>query len=187
MIRGITGYGEGNGPFISIHDGFIGLSQWAGFLPNSDRIAIDTHPYFAFNGGTNTAPINVGTGSNAGGVWPSQACQSWAAGINQRCVFPVLPWLNPDRLTWRGNSQSAFGVTIAGEFSNGYNDCGLFLHGVGGTATYGGDCSVWEDASTWDQPTKDGVLQFALASMDALQDWFFWTWKVCLSTVSEYT
>ena len=35
MIRGITGYGAGNGPFISIHDGFEGTASWAGFLPGS--------------------------------------------------------------------------------------------------------------------------------------------------------
>lgn len=40
MIRGITGIGEGKGPYISIHDGFIGISKWAGFLPNSDRIIL---------------------------------------------------------------------------------------------------------------------------------------------------
>lgn len=25
---------------------------------------------------------------------------------------------------------------------------------------------------------KDGLMEFTLASMDALQNWFFWTWKV---------
>lgn len=84
MIRGITGLGAGNGPFISIHDGFDGLSQWADFLPGSDRINLDTHPYFAFNGQANDAPINTGVGSNAGGTWPQMACQSWAPGINTR-------------------------------------------------------------------------------------------------------
>lgn len=39
-IRGITGYGEGHGPYISIHDGFVGLSQWSGFLTGSDRILL---------------------------------------------------------------------------------------------------------------------------------------------------
>ena len=85
-MRGITGYGEGNGPFISIHDGFAGLSSWSGFLPQSDRIALDTHPYFAFDGSSNTAPIDTGTGPNAGGTWPTAACQGWAESINARCV-----------------------------------------------------------------------------------------------------
>ena len=41
-IRGITGIGEGNGPMIAMHDGFAGVSNWAGFLAGSDRIALGT-------------------------------------------------------------------------------------------------------------------------------------------------
>lgn len=40
MIRNITGIGEGHGPFIAIHDGFMGTAYWAGFLQGSDRIAL---------------------------------------------------------------------------------------------------------------------------------------------------
>ncbi|KAJ7624672.1 glycoside hydrolase superfamily [Roridomyces roridus] len=159
MIRGITGYGEGNGPYISIHDGFDGVPNWAGFLQGSDRIILDTHPYFAFDGSPNDAPIATGTDpSNAGGIWPKQACNAWGPSIN--------------------TSRTAFGVTIAGEFSNGYNDCGLFLNGISATARYGGDCSVWQDSTNWNVTVKAGLMQFALASMDAMQDWFFWTWKI---------
>ncbi|KAJ7182204.1 glycoside hydrolase family 5 protein [Mycena crocata] len=159
MIRGITGYGEGNGPYISIHDGFDGVASWAGFLPGSDRIILDTHPYFAFDGQPNDAPFATSTDpEQAGGIWPKQACNAWGPSIN--------------------TSRSAFGVTVAGEFSNGYNDCGLYLTGVNGTAHYGGDCSLWEDSTNWNETVKAGVLQFALASMDATQDWFFWTWKI---------
>lgn len=87
MIRDITGLGEGNGPYIAIHDGFIGLPQWANFLPGSDRIALDTHPYFAFDGEPNTAPLigNDGLGEQ-GGVWPLQACNTFGPGINTRSV-----------------------------------------------------------------------------------------------------
>ncbi|KAF8173134.1 glycoside hydrolase superfamily [Mycena galopus ATCC 62051] len=158
MIRGITGYGAGNGPFISIHDGFDGVPSWAGFLAGSDRIMLDTHPYFAFDQQPNDAPIATGTGLQAGGIWPGQACNAWGPSIN--------------------TSRSAFGVTIAGEFSNGYNDCGLYLTGVNGTHSYGGDCDLWEDASTWNATVTAGVSLYALASMDALRDWFFWTWKI---------
>ncbi|KAJ7448821.1 hypothetical protein B0H11DRAFT_2332812 [Mycena galericulata] len=61
MIRSITGYGAGNGPFISIHDGFLNVAAWAGFLPGSDRIILDTHPYFAFDQQPNDAPIATST------------------------------------------------------------------------------------------------------------------------------
>lgn len=86
MIRDITGIGAGHGPFISIHDGFIGISNWAGFLPNSDRIILDTHPYFAFDNQPNDSPIvapEAGDGA-PGGIWPAQACQAWGPGQNTR-------------------------------------------------------------------------------------------------------
>ncbi|KAJ6528287.1 glycoside hydrolase family 5 protein [Mycena vulgaris] len=159
MIRGITGYGAGNGPFMSIHDGFQGVASWAGFLPGSDRVILDTHPYFAFDQQPNDAPIATSEdAATAGGTWPASACSAWGGSINA--------------------SRTAFGVTVAGEFSNGYNDCGLYLTGVNGSQHYGGDCALWEDSSTWNASVKAGVREFALASMDAMQDWFFWTWKI---------
>ena len=84
MIRNITGYGDGNGPYIAIHDGFQVLSSWAGFLEGSDRIILDTHRYLAFDGQPNTAPIATGTGLAAGGVWPKVACSAWGSAINAR-------------------------------------------------------------------------------------------------------
>ncbi|OCB90963.1 glycoside hydrolase [Sanghuangporus baumii] len=142
MMRNITGIGEGNGPFLSLHDGFLGLTEWADFLPGADRVNLDVHPYFAFNGEANTDPIDE---------WVARPCTSWGSMVN--------------------NSQSTFGVTVAGEFSNAINDCGLYLNGVTNSHTYGGDCSDWEDASQWDDATKEGLRTFALASFDSLQNW----------------
>ena len=75
--------------------------------------------------------------------------------------------------------MAAFGLTTAGEFSNAVTDCGLFLNGVGlGTRYEGtytgawpavGNCSTWTDYQNYDNTTKADILQFALASMDALQ------------------
>ncbi|EEB99346.1 hypothetical protein MPER_00991, partial [Moniliophthora perniciosa FA553] len=112
MIRGITGIGEGKGPYVSIHDGFGDVNSWNGFLPGSDRFMMDSHPYFAFSGDANNAPIATGSGLQAGGPWPLQACNAWGPSLNR--------------------SRTGFGVTIAGEFNNGYNDCGLFLKSVPG-------------------------------------------------------
>ncbi|KAI5120174.1 hypothetical protein M0805_008440 [Coniferiporia weirii] len=148
IVRNITGIGQGNGPFISIHDGFQSLSDWANFFPGSDRINLDTHPYFAF-GGQSTDPI---------GLWPAKACNAWGLTMN--------------------TSQTAFGVTVAGEFSNGINDCGFYLNGVGSVPGFPGNCTFWMDSTQWNQTIIDGLRDFALASMDALQNWFFWTWKV---------
>ncbi|KAG6382083.1 glycoside hydrolase family 5 protein [Boletus reticuloceps] len=165
MIRDITGVGEGHGAYIAIHDGFQGVASWAGFLQGSDRIILDTHPYFAFNGNSNTQPIATGTGLQAGGIWPTTACDAWADSMNA--------------------SQTAFGVTIAGEFSNGYNPCGLFLTGTTGTSSFGPSCSLFLDSSQWNQTLKDGLMEFTLASMDALQNWFYWTWKIGNSSTTN--
>lgn len=79
---------------------------------------------------------------------------------------------------YRLHSRNNFGVAIAGEFSNAINDCGTYVRGVANGPSYGGDCSTFLDASTWSDNMKNGFLNFQLASMDALGDWFFWTWKV---------
>ncbi|KAH9856792.1 glycoside hydrolase [Lenzites betulinus] len=173
MVRGITGTGAGNGPMIAFHDGFSGPGGWAGFLAGSDRVALDTHPYFAFNGKPNREPINItaigGDGQELGGQWPQDACTSWAGMMN--------------------DSRTAFGVTFAGEFSNAINDCGLYVNGVNDdsadVAAYGPGCPYWEDASQWSDEQKQGLLNFALASMDALGDWFFWTWKIGPSSTTN--
>ncbi|KAH9925883.1 glycoside hydrolase [Epithele typhae] len=171
-IRGITGTGAGNGPLIAMHDGFAGTSSWAGFLAGADRLALDTHPYFAFNGNANRQPVNVSaTGNSAimGGQWPLQACNAWGSGMN--------------------TSRSAFGITVAGEFSNAFNDCGLFVRGItstgaGNPAMYGDGCDYWSNTANWSDADKAGVKAFALASMDALGDYFFWTWKIGNSSAS---
>jgi aryl-phospho-beta-D-glucosidase BglC (GH1 family) len=133
---------------ISFHDGFAGATQWAGFLPGADRIALDLHPYLCFATQTNSPMSSL----------VNDPCTSWGGGINQ--------------------SMSAFGLTAAGEFSNAINDCGLYVNGVGlgtryegtypGTWPKVGDCSSWDDYTTWNQTLKDSTKQFALASMDAL-------------------
>ncbi|KAF9008570.1 glycoside hydrolase [Hymenopellis radicata] len=165
MIRGITGVGEGKGFYISIHDGFEpNGTRWDAFLAGSDRVVLDRHPYTSFSGSTFEDPIATGTGADAGGVWVGTAC-GWATEIVRL--------------------SGTFGFTYAGEWSNGYNDCGLFLTGVGGTHSYADDCGAWEDATTWDDSTKAGVAAFNAAQMDALKDFFFWTWKIGNSTAGS--
>ncbi|KAI0090587.1 glycoside hydrolase superfamily [Irpex rosettiformis] len=160
LIRSITGIGKG--PVMTIHDGFRSLSTWAGVLDGSDRVALDNHPYFAFDGQPNTDPIDVqadgGDSTMMGGVWPKQACNAWGANLN--------------------TSRNNFGITVAGEFSNAINDCGLFVRGVGNGPVFGGSCTVFNNVDQWTPAMKNGFQNFILASMDALQDYFFWTWKI---------
>ncbi|KAF8630431.1 hypothetical protein AX15_002978, partial [Amanita polypyramis BW_CC] len=164
IVRQASGIGEGMGPYISIHDGFSPRDKWYNFIPNGDRISIDSHPYVCF-GIQSDAPI---------GAFAQTPCNQWADVVNA--------------------SMGGFGLTTAGEFSNAINDCGLYVNGVNigtryegtypGTATKTGDCAPWLAWQNWDQPLRAGLKQFALASMDALQNYFFWTWKIGNSSVT---
>jgi glucan 1,3-beta-glucosidase len=177
MIRGITGFGEGNGPYIAIHDGF-NLGLWAGFLPGSDRIALDTHPYLAFDGSTNSAPIVTDDGlGEPGGTWPSQAC-AWGSTVNQRSDLFGLFWTNQTLIAFH-SSQTTFGLTVSGEFSSSYVDCGLFVSGVGVNTTNEGDCLPFVQWQNFNATFKQGIMDFTMAEMDSLHNWWFWTWKVC--------
>ena len=159
IIRSAGGTGQGNGPYISLHDAFFPRSSWANVIPNADRLTLDSHPYLCFNG-QSSAPMSS---------YATTPCTTWGGVVN--------------------TSMSAFGLTNAGEFSNAVTDCGLFLNGVNlGTRYEGtypgnwpvvGDCSVWTDWQNYDSATKQAIHQFALASMDALQ--------VRLGSVSMFT
>lgn len=135
---------------MSYHDGFLGLSEWAGFLPNADRIALDDHPYLCFDS-QSAAPMSS---------YAQTPCDTWASNFN--------------------TSMGAFGLTGAGEFSNAVTDCGLWVNGVGlgtryeGNYTGGnwpviGSCTPWNDWQSWNTTMKTDIMNFALASMDALQ------------------
>ncbi|KAF9265121.1 glycoside hydrolase [Marasmius fiardii PR-910] len=163
VIREASGTGEG--PWISFHDAMLGKDKWIGFLPGADRIAIDSHPYAAFDDVQTDAQWDSRTGT---------PCQ-WGREFNQ--------------------SMAAFGLSVAGEWSNAINDCGLWLNGIpegtryDGTYTAGkttavGSCDKWTDWQNFSDDTKARLKTFALASMDGLQNYFFWTWKIGASLKS---
>ncbi|KIS66378.1 uncharacterized protein UMAG_10211 [Mycosarcoma maydis] len=161
-LRAITGTGAGNGPYITIHDGFLPLNSWQGFLSGGDRIAWDTHPYLCF-AEQNTDPWDVQI---------LKPCQQFTSLLD--------------------NARSNMGVAMGGEMSLAINDCGLFLNGVGQGTRYDGtyrgpvsgnfprmgSCQPFDDYENYSSSTKQGLRRFALTSMDSLQDFFFWTWKI---------
>ncbi|KAF9532305.1 exo-beta-1,3-glucanase [Crepidotus variabilis] len=159
IIRQAGGTGEGNGPYVSIHDGFFPRSDWVDIFPNADRMSIDTHPYLAFNE-QSASPLSS---------FVQTPCTSWGNLVN--------------------TSMGAFGLTTAGEWSLAVNDCGLFLNNVGagtryeGTYTPGtfpkmGSCTPYTDWQNFDADMKSNFKKLALSTMDALQNYFFWTWKI---------
>ncbi|GAA95847.1 glycoside hydrolase family 5 protein [Mixia osmundae IAM 14324] len=168
LVRSITGTGEGSGPLLVMHDAFVASSDWVGFLSGADRLGLDRHPYLAFSNLQNN-PLQYEA---------TVPCQQWAAGLTA--------------------SNEAFGLSIAGEYSLAINDCGKWVNNVGfgsrldgtypnatdPTSTYIASCDPWNDYTTWNQTTKQGLQLFALASMSSLQNSFFWTWKVSKSIVT---
>jgi glucan 1,3-beta-glucosidase len=115
MIRGnVTGTGAGHGPVITLHDGFIGLQAWNGYMRGADRVAYDVHPYIAF-----TPPYTTDVGSGALAI---ATCNNFQANIDA--------------------SQAQNGITVAGEWSLALNDCGLFLNRVGAGVRYDGSYHV---------------------------------------------
>jgi glucan 1,3-beta-glucosidase len=79
-------------------------------------------------------------------------------------------------------SSKAFGVTLGGEFSTAINDCGLWLSGIGSQSS-NPQCPTWDNWAAYNTSTIAGLKQVTLASMDALQNFFFWTWKIGNSTI----
>ena len=157
LVREASGVGEGKGPYISYHDGFLSRDQWANFLPNADRISLDSHPYLCFGPQSSAAMSTYAT----------TPCSSWGGSVN--------------------TSMAAFGLTNAGEFSNAVTDCGLWVNGVGqgtrydGTYTAGtwpnvGNCNQWTNWQNYDAGTKSDIQNFAMSSMDALQVRIFFIW-----------
>jgi len=47
-----------------------------------------------------------------------------------------------------------------------------------------GSCEQWTNWQGYSGATKGQIKVFAEASMDALQNWFFWTWKIGNSSIS---
>jgi glucan 1,3-beta-glucosidase len=110
MIHNISGNGAGHGPYMSMHDGeiissfcdvshpifcsgFQSLSAWANYMPGSDRLILDSHPYLCFVE-IDPAPLSQQL---------TKPCQMWGALFN--------------------SSLAAFGITVAGEWSLSFNDC----------------------------------------------------------------
>ena len=103
-------------------------------------------------------------------------------------LHPVrLDSLTARPCTWAAavnTSRSATGVTIGGEFSGATTDCGFWLNGITAETGASGSimtCGDWDDYRKWDATKKADIKKIVLASMDAIQDFFFWTWKIGVS------
>ncbi|OWZ33521.1 glucan 1,3-beta-glucosidase [Cryptococcus neoformans AD2-60a] len=163
IIRDITGIGSGNGPMLSMHDGFLGVTAWYGDLAGADRMMLDQHTYMVFQDQPQGTLDTLKT----------MPCQWWASSTN--------------------TTSQQWGPNTAGEWSAAWNDCGKWVNNVGSGSRYDGtydgyankatgSCDYWNDYTQWNQSTIDALNHFVSGSMDALQNFFFWTWKIGNST-----
>ncbi|KAJ7261309.1 glycoside hydrolase superfamily [Mycena haematopus] len=83
----------------------------------------------------------------------AQPCQSWGQLFN--------------------DTMADFGFIVAGEWRHALR--GTF---PGGFPSLGNCTTDWLNWQEWDAATKASYMTFAQSSMDALQNWFFWTWKI---------
>ena len=96
-----------------IHDGFVGLPTWDGFLEGADRLAIESHFYFAFS------PTMFYTPFESYITFP---CTYWAAGFNTSILdFGITSggeWSLASKL-----SRNACCVPNAAELSSPLSSC----------------------------------------------------------------
>lgn len=168
MLRFIGGTGEGNGPFMVIHDGFSASTGWGGFLSGADRLGLDTHTYMCF-GAQNVDSVAANS---------AKPCQQWATVAN--------------------STSTSFGLSMTGEFSLAINDCGLFVNNVGAGTRYEGtfpnaanpdpqfkrlgSCTQWLDDGLWTSEIKSAFADLTQTQQDVMRNSFFWTWKIGNST-----
>ncbi|KAG0378581.1 hypothetical protein BGX24_003424 [Mortierella sp. AD032] len=156
--------GPGKGPWAIIHDGFLGLEAFGGFMPKSDRLMLDAHQYIMFNEGlmslNQTAQLKF-------------ACQTWGSSST--------------------TSTKTFGPSMVGEFSVAVNDCAIYLNGINSgyrwDGTFGGNgyrhspdstCTGENDVSSYTAEYKTFLKQFFLAQVEAFEQgsgWFYWNFK----------
>ncbi|KAG9033593.1 hypothetical protein FS837_002422, partial [Tulasnella sp. UAMH 9824] len=163
MIRAITGTGKGKGPFIAIHDSFLGLAPWKDLLPGHDRLALDTQKYLL--GTIDRTPLTNQI---------DKPCQLWAAEMNSS-------WTNFGVSMVGGFSLA---VNDCGLWVNGLRMGTRWEGTLGGGDGVKGDCAEWTDWERWGQVTKDNFKAFAFRNFDAFGHWFFYTWKIGASSVT---
>ncbi|KAF8956533.1 glycoside hydrolase superfamily [Flammula alnicola] len=116
--------------------------------------------------------IAIHEGFQGPAIWEGFLAGADRLALDQHPYLAFMGDTSPGWAIATNRSQSVFGVTLGGEFSAAINNCGLCSP----------DCSTWDNWSAYSSDTVAGLKNVALASMDALQNFFFWTWKIGNST-----
>ncbi|KAF9108672.1 hypothetical protein BGX27_008256 [Mortierella sp. AM989] len=176
-MRNVTGTSQG--PWGILHDGFIGMQSWEGFMPTADRLALDIHQYIIFNRDlirlSHAEQVNL-------------PCKIWSKDLQR--------------------SSLNFGPTVVGEFSSAANDCATYLNGVGVGYRWDGtfrsedegipaeeaacqplvnghipghcSCESQNNVSYYTPEYRQFLSDFTQTQMDAFEQgmgWFYWNFK----------
>ncbi|KAF2398769.1 glycoside hydrolase [Trichodelitschia bisporula] len=160
-------------------DGFMGLDNWQGKMGQYKNLLLDVHQYTIFNNDlislSHSEKLNF-------------ACGGWTAQMKRSM-----------------STQTGFGPTMCGEWSQADTDCAQYINNVGmgsrweGTLNTGNattqvlspqcptrnnpTCQCTEanaDPNKYSAAYKQWLLQFAEAQMESFEygwGWFYWTWK----------
>lgn len=158
IVRNASQTGAGHGPFISYHDGFMGLSSWSGFMQGGDRVAWDLHPYVCFVPPFGDRKQLIASACNGFQANTDQGLQQF--GVTMAGEWSLAP--NDCGLFLNGPFQ---GVRYDGTFSSG-------------DFKKQGDCEPFDDWLSYSNATKQDMLNGAIAQMQSFRNFFFWTWKI---------
>jgi glucan 1,3-beta-glucosidase len=170
--------GNGYDGLIVIGDGFLGLENWKGLLLGETNVVLDAHQYVIFN------------------------TEQIVLAHHDKLKFACAGWTSQAKLSM--NTNTGFGPTIFGEWSQADTDCAEYLNNVGvgsrweGTLnmvdTPGGStsgsvltptcptdnnprCSCTQanaDSSSYSDSYRQWLKMFAEAQMDSFE--YGWGW-----------
>ncbi|KAF9357614.1 hypothetical protein BGX26_003405 [Mortierella sp. AD094] len=189
VMRSVTGAGQG--PWGILHDGFLGMQSWEGFMPGADRLALDVHQYLIFDHDL----IRLSRADQV--KFP---CNVWSKNL-QRSSLKFVP-------------------TVVGEFSSATNDCATYLNGIGVGYRWDGTFRSEDDIAEGKpaeeaacQPKVNGQIpgycscesqnsvgyytpeyrqflsDFTQTQMDAFEQgmgWFYWNFKTETNALWSY-
>ncbi|MCO5614260.1 hypothetical protein L7F22_068540 [Adiantum nelumboides] len=158
MFRNITGFGDGKGPMMVIHDGFMGLNSFTNFLQGGDRIGWDLHPYICFIPPFGPRDSLV-----------ESACNGFMGNTDQG--------LSQFGVTMAGEYSLA--NNDCGLFLNGpFQASALMAPGPLVTCKSKATADHLTIGNSSNASTKQKMKDGALAQMQAFRNHFFWTWKI---------
>jgi glucan 1,3-beta-glucosidase len=122
--------GPGKGPWVIIHNGFLGLSAWAGFMSGSEQLMIGKLCRMQMNEKSCTLQLTISPFPSS---HPKSDPHLFIAFDNKLMNMGRSTQLKLACEQWGSDSANStvnFGPTMVGEFSVAVNDCTKYVNGI---------------------------------------------------------